>query len=147
MMSGRRSTRVYVEVDAKASERVLDNLMIAVNDILWSASLLLSLDGDRHAMLIRSADIKHILTLHSQISHIYVRRHIYTCKVADMHWTIGVRKRTGHKSSVVVFAHIFRSFYIFICSTCKVKNFSLQSAVFFIRRTLATYRHLPRFSR
>ena len=58
-------------------------------------------------MLIRSAYIQHVLPFHPEVTHVNIRWHINTGKVADMHGTVRIRQRTGHKSSFVVSAHIF----------------------------------------
>ena len=47
-------------------------------------SFLLSLDGDRHSMLIGSADIEDVLPFHPEISDINICRDIHTGEVADM---------------------------------------------------------------
>ena len=88
--------------------------MIAVHDILRGASLLLRLDRDRHTMLIRATHIQHILTSHSQISHIDVRRDIYTGEMSDMHRTIGIRQRTGYQSSVEILTHYILYLYFYL---------------------------------
>jgi hypothetical protein len=64
-------------------------------------------------VLIRAADIEDILTLHSEISHIDIRRDIHTGKVTDVDRTVGVWKRAGHKRSVEFLAHIIFVFIYF----------------------------------
>ena len=84
--------------------------MIPVHDVLRSAAFLLSLDGDRHTMLIGTADIEDILTPHPQVPHIDVCRHIYTGQVTDVHRTVRVWKCAGHQRSVEFLCHILLYF-------------------------------------
>ena len=85
---------VDVEVDAETREGVLDDLVVPVDYVLRSAALLTGLDGDRHSVLIASADIEHVLALHAQVPHIYVSRHIHAGKMAYVHRSVGIRERT-----------------------------------------------------
>ena len=95
--------------------------MIPIHNILRRASFLLCLNGNRNSMLVRTADIEYVLTLHPEISHIDVSRNIYSGKVSDMYWTVGVWKRTGHKSPGEFFftAHIIIIYYYSTLYTAK----------------------------
>ena len=114
---------VDIEIDAKSGEGILDYLVVLVHNILWGTSLLPSLDSNRHAMLIRPTDIKNILSLHPQISHIDIGRNIHSGKMSDMHRAIGVRQRAGHQSSFEFLVHysVFSLpilVLIFFCAAC-----------------------------
>ena len=74
----RAGTPVNVEIDTEARERVLDNLVILVHNILRRAALLTGLDRNRHTVLVAAADIEHILSPHPEISDVDIRRHIDT---------------------------------------------------------------------
>ena len=106
-MDGRRSAPVNVEVDSQRLETVAYYLMVFVHYVLRTASLLPRLYGDGHSVLIAPAHIQHILAAHPQIPYINIRRHIHARKVSDMHGTVGVWQRTGHKGSLEFLFHIF----------------------------------------
>ena len=79
--------------------------------------MLPGLDGDRHTMLVRTADEEHVFPSHPQISDIYVRRHVNTGKMTYVHRSVGIRKRTSHQCSLVILFHIvfFLSFLFPAC--------------------------------
>ena len=64
--------------------------MVTVNNILRANPFLAGFDGDWHAMLIRTADKYHLFAFEAQVANIDIGRNIYTGKVSDVHWTIGV---------------------------------------------------------
>ena len=102
----RAGTPVNVEIDTEARERVLDNLVILVHNILRRAALLTGLDRDRHTVLVAAAYIEHILSPHPEISDVDIRRHIDTGEMADVDRAVGIRQRTGHKCSFEFLIHI-----------------------------------------
>ena len=106
LMHIRSGPGIYVEIDSESGERILYYPVEPVHDILRCASLLFGLDGDRHPVLVGAADEKHILAFHPQISHINVGRHINPGKMADMHRSVCVRKRTCDKCPFVIVFHI-----------------------------------------
>ena len=99
------SATVDIERDAQPRHRIFDNLMIAVNNILWGNTLFLSLDGDGHTMLVAAANHNHIIALEAQITCIDIGRHIHACKVADVHRTVGVRQSRGHQCALEILLH------------------------------------------
>ena len=99
MVDVRCSTTIYVERDAEFLERLLYHLMIAVNDLLHRYSLFPCTYGNRHTMLVGTTYEYHILLLQSQISHIYVCRHIYSCQVSYMDTTVSIRQGCRHCSA------------------------------------------------
>ena len=106
LMHLRAGTSVNVEIDTEARERVLDNLVILVHNILRRAALLTGLDRDRHTVLVAAAYIEHILSPHPEISDVDIRRHIDTGEMADVDRAVGIRQRTGHKCSFEFLIHI-----------------------------------------
>ena len=81
---------VDVERDAKLLKRVLDELVVAVADVLWGAAFLLGADGDGHAVLVASADEHHVLALQPKVAGVDVGRHVHAGHVADVHTAVGV---------------------------------------------------------
>ncbi len=89
--------------------------MILVNHILRSAALLAGLYRDRDSVFIRSADIEDILPFQPEISDINVGRDIHASQMPDMHGTVGVWKRAGHKRAAMFFFHKYLNLNIVIC--------------------------------
>ena len=102
-----RGAAIDVEMDAEPLERVLDDAVVAVHDVLRGAALLAGLDGDGHAVLVGAADIQDFPAAHAQVAHIDVCGYIDTGEVADVDRTVGVRQRAGHEGSLELFVHYF----------------------------------------
>ena len=100
---------INIEIDTKSGERILDNLMILVHNILRRTTLTFRSDSNRHTMLITSANIKDILTTHSEIPDIDISRHINTGKMTYVHRAVRIRQRTGNKCSFEFFVHIINN--------------------------------------
>ena len=66
--------------------------MVAVHHLLCGDALLACTDGDRHAVLVASADEHHFLMLQSEVTHIDVGRYIDSGEVSDVHSTVGIRQ-------------------------------------------------------
>ena len=98
---------VDIERDAELSERVLDDVVIAVHDVLGGDTLLAGLYGDGYAMLVAAADHEHVLTAQAEIAGVDVGRHIYTGEVADVDRAVGVGESGGDESTF----EIFHNFY------------------------------------
>ena len=94
-----RCAGINVEIDSQADEGVLYNLVITVYDILRGASFAAGLYGDGHAVLVASADEQDIFAAHPEVSHIDVGGDVYSCKVTDVHRSVGIWKRTGDKGA------------------------------------------------
>ncbi len=91
VMRGVRGSGVDVEGDAEVLERLLDDVMVAVHDVLRGHALLAGLDGDGHAVLVGAADEEHLLAVVAQIARVDVGRDIDAGEVADVDGTVGVR--------------------------------------------------------
>ena len=81
--------------------------MILIYDFLWRASQILGFECDWNAVLIASADEKHILSLQAEKADINVCRNIYSCQVADVHTSVCIRKGCGNEMSGELLFHIF----------------------------------------
>ena len=68
----RRGARVDVVADTQLFKRLLDDFVIAVNDVLRRAAFLFGFDGNRHAMLVGTTDKQDVLATHSQITNVSV---------------------------------------------------------------------------
>ena len=100
-----RGARIDVERHAQTAERAFDDLVVAVDDLLGRNALLAGLDGDGHAVFVRSADRNHVAALQPQIAYVDIRRNIYTRQVTDMHGTVGVGKRRSDEVTFELFCH------------------------------------------
>ena len=97
---------IYVEVDAKLHEGVLDDPVVLVHDVLWRHTLGAGLYGDRNPVFVRPADEQHVFAAHPQVPYIDVSRYIDSGEMADVDGTVCVRKRTSHQGSLEVLFHI-----------------------------------------
>ena len=97
---------VDVERDAQFGEAVLDNLVVAVDDVLRRDALLAGLDGDGHAVLVAAADEHHLLALGAEVAHIDVGGHVDAGQVADVHRAVGVGQRRGDGVAAVLFVFV-----------------------------------------
>lgn len=113
MMDVAGGTAIYVERNAEPFERILDDLVITIDDILRRAALLLGTNGDRHTMFVTATDEEYFLTLQAQITYIDVGRYIHTGQVTDVHWSIGIRKCRRDKCSFEFLFHHGFSIFIF----------------------------------
>ena len=102
----RTCAAVDIEIDAQRLETVGDYLVVFVHYVLRAAALLAGLDGDGHAVLVASAHIQHILPAQAEIPNVNIGGHIHAGQMPDMHRTIGVWQRTGHKGSLELLFHI-----------------------------------------
>ena len=100
MMRLRACPGIDIKRNSQFLERILDNLVITIDNILRGHTLFLRLNRDRHPVFIRSPDKCHILTLFSQISHVNIGRHVNTRQMTDMHGSIRVRQSRGNQISL-----------------------------------------------
>ena len=112
MMSLRRGAAIHIERDTELLERVLDDLVIAVHDVLRGDSLLASLDGNGHTMLVATADHQHLTPLQAQIACIDIGRYVYPRQVADVHRAVGVWQGGGDECSFEIFHYLFVDFCV-----------------------------------
>ena len=104
-MSFRRGARIDVERHAEPLERLLDEFMVAVDDLLGRNALLAGLDGDGHTVFVGSADRNHVAALEPQITGINIRRYVDSRQVADMYGTVGIGECRCHKIAFELFCH------------------------------------------
>ena len=105
-MHGGRSPAIDVEIDSEPGEGLLYDAVVLVHNVLRRTALLAGLDGDGHSVLVRAADVEHVLAAHPEIPDIDIGRYIDAGKVADVNGTVGVRQRAGHQGSFVILFHI-----------------------------------------
>ena len=94
--------------------------MVFVHDILGRAALLAGLYGNRHSVLVRTADEEHVPAAHSEITHIDVGGHIYSRKVSDVNRSVGIRQ-SGRNKITLKFLHILS---VFLKNAASYKLFS-----------------------
>jgi hypothetical protein len=96
-------TAIDIERDAELLERVLDHLVVTVDDILRRDAFLACTNGNGHTMLVASTDKHDIFLLQSQVADIDVGRHIDTSQVSDMYTTVGVWQCRRHGGTLILF--------------------------------------------
>ena len=106
VMGCRRSARVHIERYAKFLERLLDEVVVTVNNILWGNALLTCPDGDGHSVFVRPADEEYIFLLQAQVTHVDVGRNIHTGEVANVYGTVGVGQRRSDGCSFEFLFHV-----------------------------------------
>ena len=77
--------------------------MVAVHHLLYGDALFLGTDGYRHTVLITTADENNVLFFESEIAHVDIGWHIYTCQMSDMYTTIGVWQSCRHSGTFEFF--------------------------------------------
>ena len=100
-----RSARVDVERHAESLERLPDEFMVAVDDLLGRDALLAGLDGDGHTVFVRSADGDHVAAFEPQVTGIDIRRYVDTGQVTDMDGTVGIGECRSHEIAFELFCH------------------------------------------
>ena len=91
MMYVRGSTAIDVERDAETLERLFDEIMIAVNHLLYTYPFFACSDSYGYSMFVASAHEEHRAFLESEVAYIDIGRYIHACQVSDMHRTISIR--------------------------------------------------------
>lgn len=112
-------TAVDVERDTELLERVLDDLMIAVADILRCNPFFFGTNGDGHSVLVATADEDHVLLLQAKIAHIDVGRNIYPGEVSDVHTAVGIGQCGGDSGAFEFLFFHLDCLYLFIYR-CKI---------------------------
>ena len=102
-MRRRRGTRINIERHAQPFERILNDVMITIDDFLRRNALLAGLDRDRHAMFVRSADRNHIAASQPQITRINIRRNVNSSQMTYVYGTVGIGKRRSHQITFELF--------------------------------------------
>ena len=98
---------IDVERDAEALEAVLDEIVVAVNNLLNRNAFLAGTNRYRHAVLVAATDKKAFATLQPQIACIDVSRHIDTSQMPDMNRSVCVRQSGRNESPLEMFFHVF----------------------------------------
>ena len=104
---------VYVERDTEALEALLDDVVITVNHVLRSDTLLAGALCNRHTVLVTTADEEDILALEAKVTHIDVGRYIHTCQVTDVDRAVCIWQGRCHKSSFEILFH-FQLYFDFV---------------------------------
>ena len=112
IVDGAGRAAIDIERDTELLKRVLDQVMITIDNLLDGDTLLAGTDRDGHAVLITSTDEDHILFLQSEIADVGVCRHIDACQMADMHAAIGVRQGRSHRSALEILFHIHAWYFV-----------------------------------
>ena len=119
VVRGRSRPGIGIEGDAEIGERLFDERMVFVDDILRGASLLAGRNGNRHAVLVGAAHEKRLPPAHAQIADIDVRGNIDAGQMADVDRTVGVRQ--GASNEIPFFHNLFNSFeslFFTVLKTC-----------------------------
>ena len=91
--------RAAVDVvgDTELLKRRLDQLVVAVHDLLGGDALLAGALGHGHAVLIAAAHKHHVNALQAQVAHIDVGRHIHASQMADVNRSVSIGQRRRHQ--------------------------------------------------
>ena len=95
MVDGGGGTRIDVERDTEVGKRALDELVIAIDDLLGSDALFACANSDGHTVFVATADVHHFLSFQTQITGVDVSRNVDTGEVTDMHRAICIRQCSG----------------------------------------------------
>ena len=90
-------TAVDVVGNTEFIERIPDERVIAVHDLLGGDALLAGALGHGYTMLIAATHEQYVLALQAQVSHVDVGRHIHTSQVTDVNRTVSIRQRRRHQ--------------------------------------------------
>ena len=101
---------IYVERYTQTVERVFDELVVTVDDILRSHALGASFECDRHTVLVAAADESDGATGQTEVTCVDIGRNIYSGEVTDVYRPVGVGQSRGYKGSLVIFAHDLKSY-------------------------------------
>ena len=97
---------IDVEADAEVFERLLDEIVVAVDHFLHGDALFPGTDGDGHAMLVGTADEEHFLLFQTEVAHVDVGRYIYAGQVPDVYAAVGIRQGRCDQSTVEFLFHV-----------------------------------------
>ncbi len=115
--------RVHIEAYAEFLKAVLDDFVIAVYHILRGNALVLSLDGDRHTVLIAAADHGYGAPLQAQVSGINVGRHINAGQMSYVYRAVGVRKCGGYEGTFILFHRDYVYVIMIVASNRKISKY------------------------
>ena len=96
---------IDIKRDTELLERFLDDVMVAIHDILRRNAFLLGTKRDGHTVLIGATNHQDLLTLQAEITCVNIGRHINTRQVSDMHRTVGIRQSRCYQCSFKMFLH------------------------------------------
>ena len=105
-MGRRRCPRIDIERHSQPLERLFDQVMVTIHDLLRGHPLLAGLDGDRYAVLVRSADRNHVAALQPQVTRVNIRRYINSRQMADMHRAVCIGESRCNEVTLELFCHI-----------------------------------------
>ena len=105
-MGRRRCPRIDIERHSQPLERLFDQVMVTIHDLLRGHPLLAGLYGDGHAVLVRSADRNHVAALQPQVTRVNIRRYINSRQMADMHRAVCIGESRCNEVTLELFCHI-----------------------------------------
>jgi hypothetical protein len=120
-------TAVDVERNAEFLERILDDLVVTVHDILWSHSLVARLDGNGHTVLVAAADHEDFLASEAHVAGVDVGRHVDAGEMADMHRSVCIGESRCDESAFET--HFLRKLWIAVVAMIAVTATGLLLAV------------------
>ncbi len=129
MVRDRRGAGVDVEGNAEIGERLLDEVVVFVDDILRGASLLAGRHGDGHAVFVGSADKERFAPAHAQVADIDVGGNIDAGQMADVDGAVGIRQRASDE--IPFFHNRFNSLdnlFLTVLSICSLRTSCRRAA-------------------
>ena len=97
--------RIDVERYSEIGQRLLDDGVITVDDVLRCHPFAAGAQGDGHAMFVAAADHQHVASLKPEIAGIDVGRDVDAGKMAYMDRPVGVREGRCYESALEVLFH------------------------------------------
>ena len=97
--------------------------MIAVYHILRGNALVLSLDGDRHTVLVAASDHGYGAPLQAQVSGINVGRHVNAGQMPYVYRAVGVRESGGYEGTFILLHRDYVYVIMIVASNRKISKY------------------------
>ncbi len=107
MVKLRGGAGIDVKRHSELAERILDDGVVAVDNLLGCHSLLAGSQGDGHSVLVAAAHHHYVLATEAEKTCVNVGRNIHAGKVADVHGTVGIGESGGDKCALEFLFHYF----------------------------------------
>ena len=124
--------RIHIKGNTEVGKRILNQVVVAVNDFLHSNTLLFRTNSYGYTVFVRPTDEKHFLALQAKVAHVDVGRHIHTCEVTNMNTSVGIRQGGSNKRSLKIFHIVIFIIYISLQSYVFRANQRLPTGKFFV---------------
>ena len=83
------------EHDAQAFKRLVNDFEIPIHQFLGGDPFFAGLQGNRHPVLVGSADQKCVFALGFEVTMVHIRGQVASGQMANMDRTVRIRQRSG----------------------------------------------------